>query len=206
MVRGARRGIFFCAVVGRESAFERTFVRFMAGGADWLPAAGDDAIERELGVCLRLIECEPATPAWFPETLADAVYDFWDAARADILRDWMRETDPANLQPAVRPLNRRVAAHIRAHPPPGMEGGAVERALDILESPWPRREEVMLRAWYAEPAATRATHSAVLVERILETGLEPARLPRPLPPIEPDDIELLCWMGVEAASAASPVS
>ena len=208
MVRGARRGIFFCAVVGRESSCERTFLRFVAGGADWRPAAGGGAIERELGACLRLIECEPETPAWFPEALAEAVYDFWDAARADILCDWTRETDPANLQPAVRALNRRVAAHIRAHPPSGMEGRAVERALDILESPWPRREEVMLRGWYAEPAPTRAAHSAVLVGRVLETGLEPARPPRPLPPIEPGDIELLCWMGVEAeaASAASPVS
>ena len=50
----------------------------------------------------------------------EVVYDFWDAAQVDILSDWMRETDPTNLQPKVRPLNLRVAEFIRHNPAVGL--------------------------------------------------------------------------------------
>ena len=197
MKKGARRGVFFCAVAGRESEFERTFLRFVAAGDDWRPRSGDGAVERELGTCLRLIECEAATPAWYPEGLRERACDFWDAARDDILLEWMRETDPANLQPSVRPLNHRVAAFIRANPPPDMPGERSERALDILESPWPRREEGLLRGWFDAGGRQGAALSRFVIERVLETGLEPVVPPPPLPPISPGDIELLCWMGIE---------
>ena len=109
MVRGARRGVFFCAVVG-----ERTCLRFVPADGGWNVAAGEDAIIRGVGTCLRLIECEPETPAWYPDTLQERVYDFREAARRDIWTDWMHETDPPNLQSKVRPLNLRVAEFIRA--------------------------------------------------------------------------------------------
>lgn len=92
-------------------------------------------LHEPVGTCLRLIECEPDAPVWYPDELQDRVYDFWDVARQDIWNDWMRETDPVNLQPRIRPLNLRVAEFIRAHVPPGMDQGQVNRALDILESP-----------------------------------------------------------------------
>ena len=60
----------------------------------------------------------------------------------------MRATDPANLQPRVRPINVRVAEFIRTNPPIDMPDAQVARSLDILESPWPRREEIMLREWF----------------------------------------------------------
>ena len=180
----AHFGAFFCAAVG-----ERTYLRFVPADDDWRVA--DEPVVREDGTCLRIIECEQDTPRWFPDWLEDRVYDFWDVAREDILDDWMVETDSANLQPKVRPLNLRVAEFIRGNPPPGMEQAQIERALDILESPWPRREEIMLRS--DERTGTDAAR--FLVEQVLETGLEPAAPPEPLPPITADDIELVCWMG-----------
>ena len=109
MRKGARPGVFFCAVVGRESEFERTYLRFVAADEDWRPRSDGDAIERELGTCLRSIECAADTATWYPEDLRERAHDFWDVAQGDILLDWMRETDPVNLQPSVRPLNHRVA-------------------------------------------------------------------------------------------------
>ena len=45
--------------------------------------------------------------------------------------------------------------------------------------------------------------SQFLIEQILDTGLEPVE-PPPLPsPITPEDIELLCWMGIEAVDGGS---
>ena len=204
---GARRGIFFCAVVGRESEFERTYLRFVAADGDWRPRSDGDAIERELGTCLRSIECAADTPIWYPEGLRERAHDFWDVAQKDILHDWMRETDPANLQPSVRPLNHRVAAFIRANPPLDMSEERLNRALDILESPWSRREEMLLRSWFQMSEHKGTTLSRFLIDQVLETGLEPVVSPRPLPPILLEDIELLCWMGTESpddGSADSP--
>ena len=36
-----------------------------------------------------------------------------------------------------------------------------------------------------------------MFDQILETGLEPTELLSPLPPIDQDEIKLLCWMGIE---------
>ncbi|MXY54179.1 MAG: helicase [Gammaproteobacteria bacterium] len=197
MAVGDRRGVFFCASVG-----DRTYLRFVPADEAWNVAA--EVVMRETGTCLRLIECEQETPVWFPEFLQDRVYDFWEAARHDIRDDWMVQTDPANLQPRVRPLNLRVAEFIRNHAPPEIAQERLHRVLDVLESPWPRREEVMLRGWFDEtdrnPASARA-----LIDKILETGLEPVAPPDPLPPIELDDIDLICWMAIDPVeSLASP--
>ena len=40
-----------------------------------------------------------------------------------------------------------------------------------------------------------------LIDQIVETGLEPTAPPPPLPPIEQDEIELLCWMGIECGTS-----
>ena len=196
MIRGSRRGVFFCAVVGRDSKFERTYLRFVPANNAW-QQQGDGHIERELGTCLRLIECSEDTSTWHPDSLQETVYDFWDTARSDVLDEWMEQTDPAKLQPDIRPLNLRVAEFIRANPPPDVSEDRLRLALETLESPWPRREEVMLRQWFNESELEGAALSRSLVDEIISTGLEPVVPPPPLPPIGVDDIELLCWMGIE---------
>lgn len=199
MAVGQRRGIFFCAVVGEGSEYERTYVRFIQATDTWQPDPVGNGTVRELGTCLRLIECESDTPTWFPEKLLEGVYEFWDLAKDDIWEHWNHETDPANLQPLVRPLNHRVADFIRTQSPRGLLSDEVDRALDILESPWPRREEFMLRAWFDSEEFSGVSRANFLVENILQTGLEPMVSVRPLPPIQKEDIELYCWMGIDCA-------
>ena len=101
MISGTRRGVFFCAVFGTESKYERTYLRFVPAMDDWQPEADQSTFIRELGTCLRLIECESHTSLWYPQELQDRVYDFWDLAQEDIWAQWMHETDPANLQPPI---------------------------------------------------------------------------------------------------------
>ncbi len=194
---GRRRGVLFCAVVGRDSKFERTYLRFVAADDSWDPIIERKAIEREVGTCLRLIECTSDTPTWQSAPLEERVYDFWRIAQEDILNDWSWETDPANLQPAVRRLNHRVAEFIRKHPPADVSKEKFDQALDILESPWPRREEFLLRKWFEADDQQGSARSRKLISEILNTGLEPNHPPEPLPSIEVDDIELSCWMGIE---------
>ena len=203
MAKGTRRGIFFCAVVGKKSDYERTYLRFVPASADWSYKIEDQGIERELGVCLRLIECTANTRTCYPDILKERVYDFWEVARKDILDYWNREIDPANLQPSIRPLNRRIANFIRANLPFGVSNTRVTSALDILESPWPRREEVMLRGWFETSGNEGAELSRFLIDEINKSGLEPVSVPPPLPPIVPEDIELLCWLGIQPQSTDS---
>ena len=118
-----------------------------------------------------------------PAALGDGVFAFWDLALTDILTEWDDLSDPANLQPPVRLLNRQVAAFIRAHPPHDMDPTMVARALDVLEAPWPRREEVLLREQFRDRTGTAAARSLRLIEWILATGLERFEPPTPLPPI-----------------------
>ncbi len=197
MRKGDRRGILFCAVVGTESKLERTYLRFVPADSDWKPVSGTSAIEAELGTCLRLLECGPNMPTWYPEQLRQGVYDFWALAQEHVWNDWMRETDPANVQPPVRPLNHRVARFIRENRPFGSSDERMNRALDILESPWPRREESMLREWFESGDPKPVARASSLIDRILETGLEPTEPPPVLPPIDREEVELVCWMGIE---------
>jgi hypothetical protein len=185
---GGESGVLFCAAVG-----PRTYLRFVRTDADWqplrLPAEpetgnpGGPAIESD-------------TPRVVPKSLEeDVIFDLWEVAQQDIWRAWTLETDPANLQPKVRPLNRRVADFIRANQPPETDAARINAALDVVESPWPRREEAMLREWF-DDARAGAAKAASLIDRILETGLEPFRGPEPLPPIRFDEIKLLCWLAL----------
>jgi hypothetical protein len=108
----------------------------------------------------------------------------------------MEETDPANLQPKVRPLNQRVAEFIRSNRPTDGDGSRIDRALDILGAPRPMREEIMLRAWFSDTGSERNEKAQRLIAHILDSGLEPFQQPPLLPPIEVDDVQLICWISL----------
>ena len=209
MRKGNMSGVLFCAEVELAEG-RRTFLRFVPADPGWLPAAPPRAIIRETGTCLRLIDCAKETPRHMPAELGNGVFAFWDAALQDILDEWDELCDPANLQPPIRPLkpirplNRQVAAIIRAHPPHDMDPDKVSRALDVLEAPWPRREEALLRERFRDRSGPPAARSLRLFEWILATGLERFEPPAPLPPIGPSDVRLVCWMAVEAAPPGEP--
>ncbi|MDA0320387.1 MAG: helicase-related protein [Proteobacteria bacterium] len=205
MRKGDNRGIFFCAKVG-----DRTYLRFIHADENWQLKFGAiesehqeeviqvPLIDRELGRCLRIIECSAAEELVLSGKSEDAAYDLWITAREDIHRHWTHETDPANLQPKVRPLNKRVADFIRSTPPVDLKQEQISKALDIVESPWSRRDEGRLRRWFST-VESGEKKSKYLVNKILSSGLEPFIAPEPLPPISEDDIELLVWMLIEAS-------
>jgi hypothetical protein len=189
MRKGTRAGHLFCATVG-----DRIYLRFV-------PRESEGEILGELGTCLRLLECTEDTPRVLTEEMALAAYESWAKARRSIFDAWTFETDPANLQPKIRKLNRDVAAFLRANPPPFVEQERLHRCLDAIESPWPRREENLLRlAWERDfrASAERARH---LVEEVERIGAEPFHAPVPLPPIETEEIHLITWMAIERENA-----
>lgn len=133
-----------------------------------------------------------------------AAYAAWARARQSIFEAWRFQTDPANLQPAIRKLNRDVAAFLRAHPPPDIEQERLHRCLDAIESPWPRREEQQLRLAWERQFRTPTTRARHLVEAVERIGAEPFEAPTPLPPIDIEDIHLVTWMAIDRDDPAPP--
>jgi len=163
----------------------------------FVPVEPDGEILSELGTCLRLIECREETPRALSFQMALGAYDAWGRARESIFGAWTFETDAANLQPKVRRLNREVAAFLREHPPPDVAQERLHRCLDAVESPWSRREENQLRLAWERTFATAAEKSKYLVEEVERIGAEPFRPSDPLPPIEIEEIHLICWMALK---------
>ena len=92
-------------------------------------------------------------------------------------------------------LNLKVANYIRSNIPFDIEKKRVEKALDILESPWERRDERNLRGWFEFEESTKNKVSYI-IKKVLESGLEPFITPAPLPPINKEDIKLISWMAI----------
>jgi hypothetical protein len=199
--RGRRSGVLFCAELPLAEG-SRTFLRFVPARPGWQPQAGTSEVLRELGTCLRLLDCTERTPRVVPAALRDAVFGFWQVALDDIVAECAALSDPATLQPRVRPLNRQVAAFLRAQPPRALSLERLGLALDVLESEWSRREEALLREQFRDRSGSPAAHRLRLVEWVLGTGLEPARPPAPLPPIRAEEVRLVCWMAIAAEDEA----
>ena len=180
---GPMKGHFFCARVG-----ERLFLKFVPWNRE--PIIGDTL------TCLRLIACIEDTPRALSPELHHGAYTAWKSARNDILQEWTFATDPANLQPRVRPTLRRAAEHLRKYPPPGMVQEELDRLTEAVEAPWGMRIERQIRE--AMESAEGLAASLAIAETVCKLGLEPFRAPDPLPPIQEEDIHLICWMGIDA--------
>ena len=123
---------------------------------------------REIGTCLRLIQCQEDTERVVPEDLQRTAFAAWEYARQDIYETWTRETDPANLQPLLSKLCRDVASYLRQHPPRGVDQARLERCLEAVESPISRREENQLRAVFEGDHAGAGAKAQALVEQIAQ--------------------------------------
>ncbi len=194
MAKGPQRGFFFCAAVG-----DRTFLRFVSADDHGRPQKAEEAIVREEGTCLRMVECEKETPAHLFVGAVESVYDFWEVAQEDIHGEWMAATDPSTFHPKIAALNSRVVQFIRNNRPKGIAEDDYKRAIGVLENTWPRAESVLLRGWFESMQGNEAQQVRSLIDNILELGLAPYEQPPLLPPIELDDVELYCWMAIERA-------
>ena len=191
-VRASVRGYFFCAKVG-----DRVYLRFVQASQDWV--ASSEGILHELGTCLRLIECKPDTDKVIPEQIQRHIYSAWSIAQKHAYENWMHESDPVNLHPRVRKLNKAAADFLRANPPETRSQEVIRQALDIIESPWPRRDENRLREVYEagsekDTASARKLRAEAVIDLALQSGILPYEAPEQLPPITIDDVHLVCWL------------
>ena len=185
-VGGRRTGYVFCARV-----FDRVFMRFVS-------VDPNAKLERDTLTCLGLLSCDEESARVLPDAFAEGVYDAWERARKDIYEEWELATDPASLQPEVRPLFRAAADHVRMHPAEGMSLAERDRLADALEAPWGARQERSLREAFKPEDAKGGESTRRIAEVVRELGLQPWTAPKPLDPIVEDEINLVVWMGVLA--------
>lgn len=183
--RGTIRGHFFCARVD-----EHVLLRFV-------PIDISKEIERDALGCLRVITCDVDTPRVLSDDLREAAYGAWERARQDILSEWARASDPATLQPAIRPLFRHAAEHLRRFRPPEMTQPELVTFIEALEAPRGLRDERALRRIFRPGEHDAERTSRDIATFVKERGFQPWKPPEPLPPIEPDDVTLVVWMAVE---------
>ena len=187
--KGQKAGHFFCAYVG-----DRLFMRFVA--------AGEISPIRDTLGCLKLISCTDATQRLDPDL--EKAYRCWDIARTDIYNEWALATDPANLQPKVRPALKMAAEHLRKYPPQGIVQEELNSLIESVEAPWGIRIEKQIKDAYE--SATGADAAKAIAECVKRLGLEPFKAPDPLPPIELEDVRLVCWMEMTTASATDTLA
>ena len=194
MAKGKERGVFFSAYID-----DKPQLCFVRADENWQPMAGDSSIEPELGSCLRIIEAEPETQINMPITEEQA-YEFWEKAETYFFEAWQFKTDPINLQPKVRKLNRDIIDFLETNPNGEISEDRLRRVIKILESVWGRRDEAKLRAKFLADYSNKKEKVKGLVDWIADaSGLLPVEPPKPLEPIEKEDIKLLCWMVVEVS-------
>lgn len=188
---GTRTGYVFTARV-----FDRVFLRF-------IPSDPAGEIERDVLTCIGIMSCTDTTERMLDDSFAEGAYRAWEIARDDIYEEWTRATDPATLQPEVRPLFRAAANHVRMHPAEGMSVEERDRLAEALEAPWGIRQERRLREVYTPQTAKGGESTRRIAEVVKELGLQPWKTPEPLDPIEKSEIDLVVWMGVVAAEGES---
>ena len=218
MAKGKWPGFFFLAKIRAKvngEEIQRLYLRFVHTDGKFRPLTvqAEDGtithrIESREATCLRLIECQPTQQRAEDQDAEDQAEIAWEVAAEQILSNWLVETDPANLAPKIRPTNHKAAEFLRIN----LQGAArtlpvdaEEEANRIILSPWPRREEAMLRSWIAGEGdefkgLSNLAHAELLARKVLSIGLK-ASTPAPtLPMISKDNIELVCWMGIKAAN------
>mgnify|MGYP007099778855 FL=1 len=72
----------------------------------------------------------------------------------------------------------------------------LQETVEAVEAPWGRRYERELREIYENDSFGPVEKSRQLVEKVDDLGLQPFEAPDPLPPIQEDEVKLICWMVV----------
>lgn len=189
--RVRRHGWVFCARVGDHP---RPWFRFVSATGD-PQLILDDTLSSLMAADPGGPDCARTMPDWGVE----GVFGAWETARDDIHQTWTKLTDIANLQPEI-PLALREAAELVMTAPGDLSIDEQQGLLQRLNARWDRRIVSGIRE------IVRSDHAAserveALVEYVKEEGLPLPEHPEPLPPVEADEIRLVCWMAVAPAGA-----
>jgi len=217
---GKATGYFFLgrikAIIGQKET-QRLYLRFIRTDRNFEPIKVVDSegittnsIEWREATCLRLIECKPDQQRLRDsETQAEEkAFDVWNKIiQPDMLKAWNFETNLDNIQSKIPLINRTASDFIRQNlrgAGVSLQEKQVDQVINILDTVWPKREEALLREWLRGNGEdfvglSPQKHAEKMAMMILNIGLREGISRQLLPVAGPDDVELICWMGIVAA-------
>lgn len=187
--KGAEPGFVFCAKVGD---YPDPVFRYVHWADPSTPTVVADTL-----AALNHAQATADTPRVLDEATHRAAYAAWACAREDIHRQWMVASDPRNLQPEVPKVMRDAAEAVRANPA-RWDVAKVDRLVETFESPYSERvrKEVREVLRSSDNAVERMVALEAVAERL---GLRPPQPPEPLPVIDIDDVNVVCWQAIVAS-------
>jgi superfamily II DNA or RNA helicase len=201
-------GIVFCARIADHAKPWFRYIPLTPGLRPQTDETGQIIVIDDTLTCLAHADPGGAdTPSLFDggeasQASYDAAFDAWAAARTHIHTGWMYNADPANLTRPVPKVMRDAADLIRVH-------GAhlADRQDDLigrLEAPYAPRIQRAVRDLLNDSTLTEREKASQLLALADHLGLIRQPAPEPLPPIDPDDIHLICWTVILPAGAVVP--
>ena len=189
----ATGGYVFCARIGDH---ERVQFRYVE-----LRDLAEPVVVADTLACLAQALCpaEMAQERVLDENTHTRAFTAWDLAREDIVVEWNRASDPANLVAPIPAVMHRATDMVRTSRPADMTVEEADWLVDALEAPYPERilREVrrVLNSNYTDENKVRS-----LLTLAQDLGLAPTPQPQPLPEIVEDDVHLICWLAITPAN------
>ena len=185
-----------CDICRRDPHF-----RFVPVDDDWRPLAdadGEPIVEAE--TLQALIAADPLrenTERELSPAAYDGAFDAWDLARRHVWHQWMRLTDPVNLQPDVPKAFRDASELLHRHGAKVLGTEDLDRLIACFNTVPSARVQREARALLNRDDASE-TKVARLRDLARNLGLRPPEPVDPLPPVDEEEVHLVAWMAVRA--------
>lgn len=185
-----------CEVCRRDPHF-----RFVSVDEQWRPltnASGEPAVVAE--TLQALIAADPVqedTERVLTHETYDGAFEAWKLARRHVWKQWMRLTDPANLQPEVPKAFRDASELLHRHGTEVLGIKELDKLIACFNTvPSTRVQRAVREILNAgEPATTRVEQLRDLAK---DLGLQPPEPVRLLPAVDEEEVHLIAWMAVTA--------
>ena len=182
------------------------FFRFVPVDEDWRPVEHDDGnpvVEAETLQALIAADPESAdadrdlSPAAY-----DGAFDAWDIARRHVWGEWMKLTDPVNLQPDVPRAFRDASELLHRHGANVLGTNELDRLIPCFNTVPSHRVEREVRSVIRADESSSAK-VAQLHGLAKELGLVRPEPIEPLSPVEENEVHLVAWMAIKAGDKNS---
>jgi hypothetical protein len=191
---GSQAAWVFCAQVGDHPEPRFAYVTL-----------GPDGYAVDGNQLRSLLESRPDQEAMTPRELSSDIYEgtfpAWEVARDHILDSWEFATDTKNLDPKIPAVMERAIAIVEDHCDGVLTIEEADALVERLRAPYPERLLRPVRKLLNQGSPKEQV--AALAELADQLGFTPSTRPQPLPPVNEDDIHLLCWMAITPEASLS---
>lgn len=170
-----------------------------------LPFAPDEAgageTESDELDLLRRLRCAAGTPRDVPESTAEALYELWARAQAEIVAEHNERLDPALAAPQIPASHAWALDHVAEQRPALTEGGVplsairdADRALAVDRGPIVQRMLSRPRQQLSDGALSPHEAASEVLRVVEEQGLRPVEEEaEPAVALTPERVRLICW-------------